>query len=503
LICDGLHYPCTTCREDDTRCTLITPQERKGACQRCKRQKIKCSYSHDGGLYARACDGCIRENKDCIAGPVELSRTDIQQNLGCKNCRKHKIHCSVRANFSAVPCSNCLNNSITCSFKALSKPKNTGTTQRKQLHKRSLHATGNFKRPPASKTHQPFLKVSLADTRLSSERSGAAPLCRSRARHKHPNRKATEKTILTSYCHPIKFNWVPPARHTSAPYSPENLMQCHFCTDPGISYGLCGLGERSVRVVDWPDPYFKGYEERGEGWYSGGEENSRMCLPCTMERLLIMSCAEHRIRPINGLDPNIFDFDKPYRQILEKLRSSGMSNGTIAEGDVEKQEANETKWCSICIAPAFFECCVCPSFNKFGDPTTPGGDYGCGLLLCEICASRLTGSPSGGQEAKHTAASANRSGIDDCSINAEDKVSKATISLDRLIAAATNDPIHYEVGLRADVGFLSHDGELRRFVDAENRDKDAISCHGEKCPCPYSTPGATKSTKHTRRPTDL
>jgi hypothetical protein len=276
-------------------------------------------------------------------------------------------------------------------------------------------------------------------------------------------------------------------------------MPCHFCTDPGISYGLCGLGERPVRVIEWIDPSVKGYEELGEGWCSDNEEYTRMCALCTTARLLIMTCAEHKIRPIAGLDPRTFDFDKPYRQVFEKLESrEGKLNRDSTKRDAGMQMADKTKWCSICIAPAFFECCVPQIFNKFGEPAIPGGEHGCGLLLCEVCASKMEGKSPKGQKDKLTAESASEVGAD-CSECTRNHVFTAAINLEQLIAAAMNDSIHYEVGLRADVSFLTNDGELRRSLDAEHRVKNGIYTYSDEYPYPFTMPEVTQPPKRIRR----
>lgn len=416
LIQDVQDYPCATCREDKTRCNLITPKERKGTCERCKKQKSQCSYNRDGGIYANACDNCARLRRLCIPGPA--------------NSR---------------------------SFGSLSRSKKEKTSQGAE----SAAASHDQRSTKKQKSCQ---KLGLAETSHGPKGSEQTSPCHRKPSIMHINRKAVKRIIFTSYCHPIKFNWIPPSPHRD-PF--ESQVHCHFCTDPGISYGLCGLGERSVRVADQFNTNFRGYEELGGGW-ADCQDNSRMCAPCTMERLLIMSCTKHKIRRIYGLNEREFDFDKPYLEILETLeRREEKINKTVTGQGVEKPKAKETKWCSICIAPAFFECCARPGFDKFG---RPGDDYNCGLLLCEICASRLKGGSVEDQKG--------------------DQVFTAALSLENLVAAAMNDSIHYEVGLRADVGFLTCDGELRRFVDADISASD---------PATQSEKGDAKITQRPRQ----
>jgi len=272
--------------------------------------------------------------------------------------------------------------------------------------------------------------------------------------------------ITTSYCHPIQFNWVPPPPLSPSPYSPPkssseiraSSFPCHFCTDPGLSYAVAGLGCKRVEVIQWDHDPTAGYEELDNGWVQAGQEGTRMCMQCTMERVLICLCTDHMIRPIKGLDPRTFDFGGAIQGILNQNLNRGKPDQEKIDGPTVA--ATAIKWCSICIDPAFFECCVTPPFTTSGLETSPADDIGCGLLLCEVCAFRMRGRHQhrGGQTSSHTPP------------GRDDEPVKCTVTLDQHINAASNDTFHYPDGLRADTCFLKADSELMRRQGAGGED---------------------------------
>jgi hypothetical protein len=280
--------------------------------------------------------------------------------------------------------------------------------------------------------------------------------------------------ITTSYCHPIKFNWIPPAPLSPSPYSPPKSpsearaspFPCHFCTDPGLPYALAGLGSKRVEVIQWEHDPTAGYEELENGWVQAGEEGTRMCIQCTMERVMICLCTDHEIRPIKGLDPKTFDFEAAIGGVVNQT----LNRGKPDHGKVISNAADvtEVRWCSICIEPAFFECCVRPAFTTSGLETSPADDIGCGLLLCEVCASRMRGrhqhrrSPPARLTAPESHDAAGR--------KSSDEPFKAIMTLDEHISAASKDTFHYQDGLRADVCFVKADSELMRRQGAGGED---------------------------------
>jgi hypothetical protein len=170
--------------------------------------------------------------------------------------------------------------------------------------------------------------------------------------------------------------------------------------------------------------------------------------------MLISACQGHEIRRIEGLDPRNFDVQAALEGVVVRM--------TEKKGNEQMQD-DGTKWCSICIMPAFYECCVRPHFDKHGRATSPLDDIGCGLLLCEVCAFRMKGSHRQNLHsnfAEHANGNVNAK----CEGNASScpAAVKAVLTLDEHIASAATDAFNYPDGLRADVSFLTSEGELMR-----------------------------------------
>ena len=228
-----------------------------------------------------------------------------------------------------------------------------------------------------------------------------------------------------------------------------------------------------MEVIQWEYDPTAGYEELEDGWVQSGEENTRMCIQCTMERVLIYLCTDHMIRPIKGLDPRNFDFEGAFQGFLNQILNRGKPDPEKIVGAAA--DRSDVKWCSICIEPAFFECCVRPPFTTSGAETSPSDDIGCGLLLCEVCALRMTGRHThrGVPTLRFTPPGRN----DVTTMQRSEEPIKAMITLDEHINAASKDIFHYSNGLRADVCFLKADSELMRRQGAG--DEDAAGDGGE------------------------
>lgn len=177
--------------------------------------------------------------------------------------------------------------------------------------------------------------------------------------------------IKTSLPHPIELNYV-------------GDRPCHWCQD--IGYGILGLGDAvDVEVVDFDDG--SGYIELDGGYFGAGCEPSRMCDECTFERLAIAACLRHEaqdIKPIDGMGIDSFDFDCIYDYLMPGMATTAPFS-----------------WCSVCPNPAFFACCK--QFNLGVTETDEIEDaekqHGCGLRLCEACATCLIHESGGNLEA--------------------------------------------------------------------------------------------------------
>ncbi|KAL9104767.1 MAG: hypothetical protein Q9163_000317 [Psora crenata] len=219
----------------------------------------------------------------------------------------------------------------------------------------------------------------------------------------HP--MSSVRTINTKLAHPIAFNYQP---------GNDQSTPCHWCDD--LVYGLLGLGEVNVEVIDHNDG--QGYIEIGGGHIAAGYPPSRMCDMCTLQRIMVAACRIHELEPIEDIRPNDFNFDTVVDHMMP-----GMA--TLAP----------FHWCSVCPAPAFFKCCKKMDLGMAEGAVDGdlGCGNGCGLMLCDYCAAILIGETEGSLEAL----------------------------IDRLKLEKAND----RFGLRADVDFLHPRGELLRRME--------------------------------------
>jgi hypothetical protein len=473
LIDSYLSYPCDNCQEDDLNCILITPRNEKRICEHCKHKRLHCSYTNDGEDSIAACNNCQDANVTCIAGPSKTYRIDdvlgTKGNKGsslkaaaktqyssCTSCYRNQVRNFPISLSQSQICRQCLIGSSSATPKAFQESvkveeRSRAPPKEKALTKRTQLFTSNksFARPgkrskKQQKVENPHAKK--INSKFDSNLEAAKPKFSASV----PGGKV--KYITTSFCHPIQFNWTPPPPLSPPPYSPPKLpseirafsFPCHFCTDPGESYAMVGLGVKRVQVIQWQHDHTAGYEELEDGWVQEGQESTRVCTSCTMRRTLIFCCPDHMIRPIKNLDPRTFDFDTAFQGLLSQFFNRG-------KPDHEKVVGPKVKWCSICLEPAFFECCVRPPFTSSGLETSPADDIGCGLLLCEVCATRMTGRNLHSQVPP---ASHKKTVIE--------MQFRTVMTLDEHINAAAKDTFHYQDGLRADVCFLKANSELMR-----------------------------------------
>lgn len=256
--------------------------------------------------------------------PEKSPRRNLKSCTGCSNAKKW---CSVKNKHGKIPCNRCVEHKIDCIF----------VSARRTIKERVTK--GKVK------------KGAVAQEEL--EKPTEVP------------RIGKFKTIVTSLAHPIMFNYISE--------DPDDPMQCHWCDD--AVYGLLGLGEKEVEVVDNDDG--QGYTEVVDGHIAGGYPPSRMCGFCTLDRLRITACKVHEIEFIDGMDPENFDHEAAL---------DFMQPGNPAPFD----------WCSICPMPAFFACCK--KLEDMGyqqDEIEEGEERGCGLALCESCAVALVNDHGG------------------------------------------------------------------------------------------------------------
>ena len=372
LLVEGSKYPCTFCQQDDIDCELITEPLVKRSCEPCGRRRAVCSYRDPLSDHSRPCILCVRAGVKCVAGPLS-GRTRVGPSLdqarpgrkkGCNQCSRAKKWCSLKNKNPSVPCSYCRQNGEECSFEPLRR------------------------------------QVARAQTRTKRKTAVATEEGAPKAVVGHDTKRFM--TITTRLAHPILFNYMSEID--------DDPIPCHWCDDE--VYGLLGLGEVEVEVMDNGDG--QGFTEVVDGHVAAGYSPSRMCGFCTLERLRIAACKVHDIEPIEGIDPESFD----YSSITEWMMPGSASSAPF-------------RWCSICPAPAFFNCC---SEIDPMDMLCDGGGKGCGLLLCESCAVIL--------------------------VNEHDGI------LEGLLDRLKEDEEDVGFGLRADADFLHPNGELLRRMAA-------------------------------------
>ncbi len=201
---------------------------------------------------------------------------------------------------------------------------------------------------------------------------------------------------------------------------------CSWCESP--FFGLYGLadesGPRKVEGFYWPDG--SGFEEVQGGWSEAGFSQSKMCVGCTFERIRIVGCEMHHIRPlsiVNGeFDPRVWD-DKAWGDAAEALKRDDDQGGSLIL---------KARWCSICPNLAGFKCASKQDFDLSGGEE---GDEGCGLLLCNECRDLMGKCVNAG-------------------------IRKGRQALDAMINEVTRNKLLYRGGVRADAEFLTSEGEL-------------------------------------------
>lgn len=339
LLDDERAWPCTACTDDDHECELITPPKYKRTCERCKNKRLPCSYGRSLD-HSEACEECSRDGWDCIAGParesiqprirydrdwendpyVEPKPPKIKKMPSCRRCQESGQACSFSAGDNGEECTACEMAGANCvrntekAPKAGRKRKREGvgpvaksksradtdpddkedsSPQRAKKSRRSsgVHRSLNLKGTGGDDFLQLAKGVSLnqygekqasevADSDEDDD-SSLSPL--QQMAPGVSSGRGTPRTITTSFSHPIKFN-------------SDGRDPCMFCLDD--VFPIFGMGSKEVEVIEWHDG--RGLEEIKGGHRGEGVESTRMCLTCTTDRLSIVLCAKHELRPLEG-----------------------------------------------------------------------------------------------------------------------------------------------------------------------------------------------------------
>ena len=382
LLDEGSRYPCAECAVDNAECELIVEPAVKRTCEACRTRRQQCSYRDKGGDHAISCQQCANTSRKCVAGPLS-GRTRTGPSLDQGYSQRQRL----QPRIPKAKCTQCLQGKKRCSYK-------NHEEQAEHIHDGSEGAIYTVGPRDLQAITSDKEKGTECGTRSHkrSEPMGAA--------------SSRSQTITTKLAHPIQFNY--------AYDDDEEIAPCHWCED--MIYGILGLGEVEVEVIDSRDG--QGYTEVSNG-HTETDGKSRMCAFCTTDRLKITACQNHEMQPIEGKNPETFD----YQTVMEWMMPGMASLAPFA-------------WCSICPNPAFFCCSTKPNIDKDGqeEDLYLGEQKGCGLLLYESCAISLVNEHEG--------------------------------KLEDLIDSLGNGGGDGGFGIRADANFLHAEGELLRRMAA-------------------------------------
>ncbi|KAK0117384.1 hypothetical protein ONS96_013214 [Cadophora gregata f. sp. sojae] len=444
-------YPCEACDDAETDCVLIISPEFKKSCLRCKGKRRNCSYSLDGGKGADACDACEEEGVTCCAEPLRepsitrrfaklparvkgkptpAAKVPVRERMyvACNQCRGTGKRCTNRGKADPGPCSNCRKAGHSCKFvypptRIPQLPTSSSKPKAKTLSSSKAYVKSDSSTSPRDRIGTPHSPNTLTATIYSElEKKNT------RKAEKLIAKGIAHINIITSFCHPITFNYVP---------DPLLKNPCSWCDNP--FFGLWGLASTSGprRVEGFYLPNGGGFEEFFNGFSELGYSRSVMCIACTYARVRITQCPTHRLL---ALDVKTGEFDL---DILNE-KKWGLALQAYEDGDMKGAElVRNAKWCSVCPATATFKCCSPQFFDENGEPVTPQqhaqghGLEGCGLLVCEDCADLMGKLVRGGA----------RTGAR---------------QLDTMVAEIRRNRWRYTEGVRADAEFLTSGGELLR-----------------------------------------
>lgn len=369
--------------------------------------------------------------------------------VACNQCRDAGKRCSLKGKQSQGPCTCCRKISEQCKF-VLPRTRNRPvedpilSTRLKQYttkpSKRSQYREYSTTPPLRKRDGTPYTPTSNSRTLLSEaaqrqEKKDRRALKKGRSLS-HSTFSKSQSTAefdhepeligytlghrhifkTTAFCHPIKFNYEP---------DPMGKEPCSWCASP--FFGLYGLaddkGPRTVEGFYWPDG--NGFEEVFGGYSEDGYSQSKMCVSCTSERVQIIACPMHHIRPLsveNGeFNPKVWD-DKAWYAAGEALKHNDDEGGALILN---------AKWCSICPNLAKFKCTTKQDLNI----SISEGEDGCGLLLCGECRELMGKCVQAGFE-------------------------NGKMVMDAMIGEVERNRLLYWNGVRADAEFLTSEGEL-------------------------------------------
>ncbi|KFY81675.1 hypothetical protein V500_11191 [Pseudogymnoascus sp. VKM F-4518 (FW-2643)] len=468
ILDDPDQFPCTTCSEEGIPCVVLKPKTLEA------KEVLAVAKKNKKDRERLQKEQKKKNGKKLVQLAAQRAAPKIdpknRKYISCAPCRAGNFHsCSLKTKENTGPCRRCISRKVPCTFedkvtktgKAGAKDGKGGKTSMAPAKGRKNLSMGSVPRPRVA----PKKKERVPDGMF-------------------------KKTIKTKFCHPIMFDVN--VQMTAFMGMNSYARKCHFHTT--TAFPMLGLGEPEEIEVYGPknpspanpfvytecsrrlavDKYEEEPEEDGEegeeseeaegsGESEGGEYGEEgagnkkaeeityedptfICTSCTFDRQRILFCDAHRIRAIAGLKhPRDFDYNAAVMKIWrDQIRGIGANT------------AKDVKWCSVCVAPAFYECC---------SPDRFAGEVGCGLMLCEVCAQGLCGGENKLKGLLDEVAELQAPNSFMPIQNRRSVIQQVT--LDILIDRAECDMFRYEDGIRADAGFLTNRGELKLWMESQ------------------------------------
>ncbi|KAK8247447.1 hypothetical protein HDK90DRAFT_393367, partial [Phyllosticta capitalensis] len=386
-------WPCVQCvthfaGSKHIPCELITPPDRKQACEPCKDAEIDCSYAVEEGEevlddHSAPCRQCAASNQPCIAGPHAMPRRatytpppgmkyiKARAFVSCAPCRRARKHCSLRKKEDEPPCKSCSDSGTECTFEKVvaSKLVDTLTPQADDNVVVAGPSALESNAPPHQIPEPEPEVIDLDDWKPKTSKKDQA-----KGRPSNPKMEMEDfngnkgffDSLFTPYAHPIVFN------------GDQASRGCNWCKD--TTYAMFGLGWVKPNVIAWTDGC--GYTEVDDGHRAAGIPAGNMCFACVEKRFEILSCESsgtaerHKYQDFRSLWP--LTMDRERRDDAHAVQMDRLYNGKPTADD---------KFCSICVGVASYEC---------GHSRVKNG--GCDLKFCDNCYTGFLSCRGGLQE---------------------------------------------------------------------------------------------------------
>ncbi|KAI4201691.1 MAG: hypothetical protein LQ350_003045 [Teloschistes chrysophthalmus] len=331
-----------------------------------------------GDPEARSCTVCLQFQLPC-------SLLQEGSTYPCRSCFEYGFHCElVIQHWAQHSCQGCRRRGIKCSYLEVDSDHTQPCRTCFAIDEKCIAGPASGRIQTGPSLDQPMAGIPESTNNLPSQRPAPKKLakctsckvcnlqcegCRI-ANTKGDFKLLAACTATSLLLQPVIFNYQPTKNDGTVP--------CHFCADP--LYAIVGCQPKETSIKD-PSP-------------------THMCAGCTLDRVQILACDVHDIQEIPGKDPENVDYAKVQRW---KYANDGWP-GSYDDVDWE--------WCSVCMHEATHACCSVSVLDrqtaeeaeitdkayaarkgKGKAKEETGKPQGCGLRLCEECATCLCQEP--------------------------------------------------------------------------------------------------------------